>query len=58
MSFALVMIFVSFNMQTYMAKIGENANAFNDKVYTLYYPIKVFIELLVNFNIVQYFIAV
>ena len=58
MSFALVMIFVSFNMQTYMAKIGENANAFNDKVYTLYYPIKVFIELLVNFNIVQYLIAV
>ena len=45
--------FISFNIETFVANLGENAKSINEILIKLYYPIGVYNKLIINFNILD-----
>ena len=45
--------FISFNIETFVANLGENAKSINDILIKIYYPIGVYNNLITNFNILD-----
>ena len=51
----LGIMYVSFNAEKLITNIGSNASIINDSITKIYYPAKIFVELVRNFNILKLF---
>ena len=51
--FLLVMLFISFNLQNVINDIAKNATNLNDTITKFYYPARVYIKLVTDFNIID-----
>lgn len=52
----LFIFYVSFNMQSMIANITQNANSINEVITKVYYPAGLYINLIQNFNVVDFII--
>lgn len=48
--FAFLIMYFSFNMQNYLASLSSNANIINNNLINIYYPLKLYNELILNFD--------
>ena len=52
--FVFILIFIlSFNIESFVANLGENAKSINDILIKIYYPIGLYNNLIINFNILD-----
>lgn len=52
-AFLLVVLFISFRLDSLITKIAQNASSINDFITKLYYPAGAYIELVTNFNVLK-----
>lgn len=54
MVFLLAVFLVSFNLQTIIGNLAQNATSINDIITNLYYPAGAYIKLITDFNIIDF----
>ena len=56
--FLLFIIFLSFNIESILNDLGNNASNINDTITKLYYPAGAYIKLVTNFNILSFLLFI
>ena len=52
--FLLGVLYISYNSQNLFNSISENASNINNNITTIYYPARVYIELITTFNLIEF----